>query len=154
MKGNDQIISKLNQLLADELTAINQYLVHSEMAENWGYEKLHQFIRERSITEMKHANRLIERILYLEGRPIVSNLNKITIGDDVPKALGHDLGLEYGAVKSYNEGAKLAAELGDHGTKELLEAILQDEEKHVDGIEAYQDQIQQMGLQVFLGTQT
>jgi bacterioferritin len=153
MKGNEKLIKALNGLLADELTAINQYMVHSEMAENWGYGRMHKLVQARAITEMKHAERLIERILFLEGQPTVSTLNKITIGADIPKQLANDLGAELGAVKRYNAAIKLAVEVSDNATKELLDDILQDEDGHVDEIEEKQDQIAQMGLQNFLSTQ-
>lgn len=153
MKGNEKLIKALNGLLADELTAINQYMVHSEMAENWGYGKMHKLVETRAITEMKHAERLIERILFLEGQPTVSTLKKITIGSDIPKQLANDLASEMGAVKNYNAAIKLACEVGDNATKELLEHILKDEDAHVDEIEEKQDQIGQMGLQNFLSTQ-
>jgi bacterioferritin len=154
MKGNDQVIVELNALLADELTAINQYVVHAEMAENWGYSKLQKQVSERSITEMKHAEKLIERILFLEGSPTVSVLNKISIGKDVPQQLSNDLAAEMSAVMNYNKAIKLAMEVGDNATKELLESILQDEDRHVDTIEEKQDQVAQMGIQLFLSTQT
>ena len=153
MKGNNKLIAALNGLLADELTAINQYMVHGEMAENWGYGKLKKLVRERAITEMKHAEKLIERILFLEGIPIVSELNKINIGIDVPKQLGNDLAAEMSAVKNYNSAIKLAADVLDNATKELLDSILNDEDGHVNAIEEKQDQIKQMGLQNFLMTQ-
>jgi bacterioferritin len=150
MKGNEQIISKLNDLLADELTAINQYMVHSEIDADWRYEELHEAIEERAITEMRHAEKLIARIIFLEGMPVVSNLNPIHIGKDVPAQMKNDLAAELEAVKNYNAGIKLAAELGDNGTRELLEGILTDEEKHTDWIEAQLDQIEQMGVENYL----
>lgn len=150
MKGNDRVIEKLNDLLADELTAINQYMVHSEMCDNWRYERLHKAIEKRAIDEMKHAEKLIARILFLEGSPTVSNLKKITIGPDVENQHKNDAGSEYGAVASYNDGIKLCYEVGDNGTRELLEDILEDEEEHVDWIEAQLDQIKQMGIQYYL----
>jgi bacterioferritin len=153
MKGNDQVISVLNVLLAEELTAVNQYMVHSEMNENWGYDKLGGGFQKRAISEMKHAEKLIGRILFLEGIPIVSDLRKITIGADVPKMVGNDLGLEYAAVKEYNDAVKLCVAAGDNATKDLLESILLDEDGHVDELEQLRDQIGQMGLQVFLSTQ-
>jgi len=153
MKGNPKLIKVLNGLLADELTAINQYMVHSEMAENWGYGRLKKLVFSRSITEMKHAERLIERILFLEGTPVVSQLNKIMIGADVPKQLANDLAAELDAIKRYNAAIKLATEVDDNATKELLEGILKDEDGHVDEIEEKQDQIAQMGLPIFLTTQ-
>lgn len=153
MKGNSKVLAVLNSLLADELTAINQYVVHSEMAENWGYGKLQKLVRSRSITEMKHAEKLIERILFLEGTPIVSALNKIRIGADIPKQLANDLAAETDAVKNYNAAVKVATEAGDNVTKELLEAILKDEDAHVDELEEKLDQIAQMGIQNFLALQ-
>jgi bacterioferritin len=153
MKGNPKLIATLNDLLADELTAINQYMVHSEMAHNWGYEKLHQHFEKRAIDEMKHAETLIGRILFLEGTPTVSKYNKMSIGADVPKQLAGDRGLEMGAVKSYNEAIILAGEVKDYATREILEKILKDEDRHIDQIEELQDQIQQMSLQIFLSIQ-
>lgn len=153
MKGHEKIIVTLNALLADELTAINQYMVHSEMCANWGYERLHEAVEKRAIDEMKHAEKLIARILYLEGTPVVSQLNPIHIGEAVEKQLKNDWDAEAGAVKAYNEGVRLAVELGDNGTRELLESILKDEEDHIDWLEAQTDQIQQMGVQIYLGQQ-
>jgi bacterioferritin len=153
MKGNEKILEKLNMLLADELTAINQYMVQSEMCADWGYEKLHEAIEKRAIDEMKHAEKLIGRILFLEGRPIVSNLNKINIGDTVDAQHKNDHESEAMAIKAYNESIKLAVEVGDNGTRDLLEEILEDEEEHIDWIETQLDQIEQMGLQVYLGEQ-
>jgi bacterioferritin len=150
MKGNDKIIETLNVQLADELTAVNQYMVHSEMCSNWGYEKLHKATEERAIEEMRHAEKLIARILFLEGMPIVSNLNKITIGPDVQTQLKNDWNAEAGAVKAYNDAVRLAVEVGDNGTRELFESILKDEEDHIDWIEAQLDQIAQMGTQNYL----
>ncbi|MFB0535352.1 MAG: bacterioferritin [Anaerolineae bacterium] len=150
MKGNERIIEKLNDLLADELTAINQYIVHSEMCANWGYERLHEADEKRAIDEMKHAEKLIARLLFLEGRPIVSNLKKINIGAEVEEQHNNDWTAEEGAIKSYNEGIRLATEVGDNGTRELLESILKDEEDHIDWLEAQLDQIGQMGIQNYL----
>ncbi len=154
MKGNKKVIERLNALLADELTAINQYIVHSEMCANWGYERLHEAVEKRAITEMKHAERLIERILFLEGMPIVSKLNEIQIGSDVKAQFESDLAAERMAVKAYNEGIELAVESGDNGTRALLESILADEEDHVDWLEAQLDQIEQIGIQNYLTEQT
>jgi len=150
MKGNKKVIDKLNALLADELTAISQYMVHAEMCGNWGYEKLHGAIQKRAVDEMKHAEKLIERIIFLEGIPIVSNLNKIHIGPEVPVMHKNDWTAEDGAVKSYNEGILLATDLKDNGSRELLESILKDEEDHIDWIEAQLDQTKQMGVQNYL----
>lgn len=153
MKGNKKVIEKLNDLLSDELTAINQYMLHAEMCDNWKYEVLHKINEKRAIDEMKHAEKLIARILFLEGQPIVSHLKKMTIGQNVEGQIKNDYGLELGAVKSYNEGIQLAAESKDNGTKDLLESILKEEEDHVDVLEAQADQIEQMGIQNFLTQQ-
>jgi bacterioferritin len=153
MKGNELIIERLNSRLSEELTAINQYIVHSEMCANWGYDKLHSKIEKRAIDEMKHAEKLIGRILFLEGKPMVSNLQKITIGQDVQKQLEADLASELDAVKVYNEDIKFAEQIGDNGTRELLESILADEENHIDWLEAQLDQIKQMGVQFYLTMQ-
>ena len=150
MKGNDRIIARLNDLLADELTAINQYMVQSEMCDNWGYEKLHKTFEKRAVDEMKHAERLIARVLFLEGTPIVSKLNKINIGAEVETQHANDLKSEQGAIQAYNESINLAVQVGDNGTRELLEHILTDEEAHIDWIEAQLDQIRQMGIQNYL----
>jgi bacterioferritin len=153
MKAKPKIIEKLNALLADELTAINQYIVHSEMCANWGYERLHEAIEKRAITEMKHAEKLIERILFLDGTPIVSKLNKIEIGSDVKAQFENDLDAERMAVQAYNEGIQLSVESGDNGTRALLESILADEEHHVDWLEAQLDQIEQIGIENYLTEQ-
>ena len=153
MKGNEQIINTLNELLADELTAINQYMVHSEMCDDWGYGGLHEAVEKRAIDEMRHAEKLIGRILFLNGRPVVGNLGPIHIGPEVAAQIQNDLDAEAGAVKAYNDGIKLAVEVGDNGTRELLESILADEEAHIDWIEAQQDQIDQMGIQIYLSEQ-
>ena len=147
MKGNDRILATLNALLADELTAINQYMVQSEMCDNWGYEKLHKATEKRAIDEMKHAEKLIGRILYLEGTPVVSQLNPMHIGADVETMHKNDWTSEAGAIKAYNEGIRLSVEVADNGTRELLEGILKDEEAHIDWLEAQLDQIRQMGIQ-------
>ena len=153
MKGNGKLLVMLNQLLADELTAINQYMVQSEMCDNWGYEKLHKAIEKRAIEEMKHAERLIARILFLEGTPNVGKLNKINIGADVESHHKNNLKSEHGAIQAYNESISLAVRHGDNGTRELLEQILKDEEEHIDWIEAQLDQIQQAGIQNYLAEQ-
>jgi bacterioferritin len=153
MKGNKKLIETLNSLLADELTAINQYMVHSEMCANWGYEKLHRHFEKRAIEEMKHAEKLIGRILFLEGTPTVNELRKMSIGADIPAQLAGDHGLEMAAIKAYNDAIKLAGEVADFATREILEHILQDEDAHIDGIEELQDQIGHMTLPIFLTTQ-
>lgn len=153
MKGQQEIIDKLNELLAEELTAINQYFLHAEMCGDWGYEKLHERIEERSIQEMKHAERLMERILFLEGRPVVSELKKITIGDTVQKMLDNDWQAEKDAIEMYNAAVALASNMSDNGTKLLVESILSDEEDHIDWIEEQLDQIEQMGYERYLNRQ-
>lgn len=153
MKGNEKLIATLNALLADELTAINQYMVHSEMCDDWGYEKLHKHFEKRAIDEMKHAERLIGRILFLEGTPTVSSLNKIMIGSTVDKQLANDHAAEDGAIKAYNEAIALTGEVKDFATRDFLQQILNDEDAHMDGIEELQSQIEQMSIQVFLTTQ-
>ena len=150
MKGNAKVIEKLNALLAEELTAINQYMVHSEMCDNWGYKRLHTAIEKRAIDEMKHAEKLIGRILFLEGSPTVSKLNAITIGPDVAAQMKNDLHGEHDAAQSYNEGIRLVMELGDNGSREILDSILKDEEAHIDWLEAQLDQIKQIGIQNYL----
>lgn len=150
MKGSDKIIERLNFLLADELTAVNQYMVHSEMCANWGYEKLHDATEKRAIDEMKHAEKLIGRIIFLEGMPIVSQLNPMHIGPNVQDQLDHDHEAEAGAVKWYNDSIKLAQAEGDAGTREMLEDILEDEEEHIDWLETQHDQIEQLGIQNYL----
>jgi bacterioferritin len=153
MKGDPKVLEVLNGVLADELTAVNQYMVHSEMCDNWGYDKLAKAIEKRAIDEMKHAEKLIGRILFLEGIPIVSKLNDIHIGSDVPKMFGSDHVAEAGAVKSYNAGIVVCGEAKDYATRDILQSILNDEDNHIDLIEAVQDEIGQMGIQVFLSTQ-
>lgn len=153
MKGHDEIIEELNARLAEELTAINQYMVHAEMCENWKYARLGEMIEKRAIVEMKHAETLIERILYLDGRPIVSNLNQIIIGPDVEAMHKSDYNLEVGAVEGYNQSIKKARELGDNGTARMLRSILVDEEAHIDQLEAQFDQIKQTGIENYLAAQ-
>lgn len=153
MQGNEKIIGTLNILLADELTAINQYMVHSEMCDNWGYERLHGKIEKRAVEEMKHAEQLIARILFLEGKPEVSMLNAIHIGADVEIQFKNDHVAEAGAVKAYNAAVRQAADFHDNTTRELLESILKDEEAHIDWLEAQLDQIKQMGVQNYLAQQ-
>jgi len=150
MKGNEKIIAALNDFLADELTAISQYIVHSEMCANWGYDKLHGSIEKRAIDEMKHAEKLIARILFLEGTPVVSNLKKMNIGASVEAQLKNDWEAESGAIQSYNAGIRLCLEVGDNGSRELVDSNLTDEEGHLDWLEAQLDQIKQMGIQNYL----
>jgi len=153
MEGNKQVLEHLNLRLAEELTAINQYIVHAEMCANWGYKKLHEAIEKRAIHEMKHSEKIIERILYLEGRPNVSKLNAINIGKDVEAQFQSDLESEKSAVKAYNDSMKLCVEVGDNGTRELFKSNLIDEEGDVDWLEAQMDQVKQMGIQNYLSQQ-
>jgi bacterioferritin len=154
MKGNDDMLGHLNQLLADELTAINQYMVHAELCENWGYDKLSKAIKGQAMDEMHHAEWLIERILFLEGMPVVSQLNEIRIGKDVPKIVSGDLDAEIEGIGHYNVAIQLAHQIADQGTAELLTKIIQMEEGHVDWAEAQRDQIDQMGLPQYLTNMT
>ncbi len=153
MKGNAKIIETLNMLLADELTAISQYMVHSEMCDNWGYARLHKAVEGRAIDEMKHAEKLIGRILFFEGKPVVTKINPMHIGIDVADQLAQDHEAEAVAIKNYNVAIRQAGDLDDNGTKDLLTSILNDEEAHIDWIEAQQDQISQMSIQVYLSIQ-
>ena len=153
MKGDPKLLETLNALLADEITAISQYMVHSEMCNAWGYGKLHENIEKRAIDEMKHAEKLIGRILFLEGMPIVTKLNKMVIGSDVQKQFVSDIEAEKGAIEAYNKAIKLAAEVGDNVTKHLLEEILLDEDAHIDKLEEMKEQVEQLTLPLFLTTQ-
>ena len=153
MKGDQKVIDALNKALADELTAVNQYMVHSEMCDNWGYEILHDKVEKRAIAEMIHAESLIARILYLEGIPIVSNLNPMHIGKNVPEQLKNDLGAETVAIENYQAFIKTCQEVGDAGTRELFVHNLKEEEDHADWLEAQLDQIDQMGIQTYLSSQ-
>lgn len=154
MKGNEKVHAILNAFLADELTAISQYMVHSEMCANWEYKRLHEAIEKRAIQEMQHAEKIIARLLFLDGKPVVSQLNKMSIGATVEEQLNNDLAAEAGAIKAYNEGIKICLEVGDGGTRELIEHNLEDEEAHLDWLEAQLDQINQMGVQNYLVMQT
>jgi bacterioferritin len=153
MKGHQKIIGSLNDRLREELTAISQYMVQSEMCANWGYEKLHTAIEKQAVDEMHHAEWLIGRIIFLEGAPVVSKLDEIRIGKTVKDMIGNDREAEAGAIKAYNETMALAVQLGDNATRDLLAKILQDEERHVDWAEQQRDQIEQMGLENYLANQ-
>jgi len=153
MKGNEKLLTVLNSLLTEELTAINQYMVHSEMCQNWGYNALYLAIRKQAMEEMLHAEWLIERIIFLEGLPIVSNLNAMKIGKTVAAIIGNDNGDEVKAVISYNEAIKLARDVDDQATVDLLAKILIMEEGHVDWAEKQQAQIEQMGIENYLVSQ-
>ena len=154
MKGDAKLIKVLNELLAEELTAINQYMVHSEMCDNWGYEKLHKAIEKQAIDEMRHAEWLIGRILFLEGTPIVSKLNAIKIGRTIPEIVANDQDGELAAVRAYNDAIALAGEVSDQASADLLTTILKMEEGHESWAEVQRFQIEQMGLQNYLINQT
>jgi bacterioferritin len=153
MQGDAKIIALLNQVLKAELTAINQYFLHAEMCENWGYERLAKLIRKESIEEMTHAEKLMERILYLDGAPNMTDYFKINIGQSVEQQFKNDVQLEYDAVKRLNDGIQLANEKNDAGSRELLEKILSDEEHHIDWLEGQLHAIGEMGIQNYLAQQ-
>lgn len=152
MKGKPEILNTLNDLLADELTAISQYMVHSEMCDQWGYEALHSAIEKQAKDEMRHAEMIIQRILFLEGAQTMSKLNQMKIGQTVEQMVASDEEAEAGAVQGYNAAIEQAIELQDHGTRELLDSILKDEEAHLDWNEQQRDLIAQMGLENYLTT--
>jgi bacterioferritin len=153
MKGHDQVVNLLNEVLSAELTAINQYFIHARMCENWGYERLWKKLRKESIGEMWHADRLIERILYLEGVPNVQRLGKVNVGETVPEQLRLDGELERAAIKLLNNGIELCRSLADNGSRDLLEDMLEGEEEHLNWIEAQLTQIEQMGEPYYLAQQ-
>jgi len=153
MKGDTKIIALLNEVLKAELTAINQYFLHAEMCENWGYYNLNAITRKESIEEMTHAEKLMERILLLDGTPNMSELFKINVGQNVEQQLKNDLQLEYTAVKRLNDGIQLCVEKNDNGSRELLEKILVDEEHHIDWLEGQLHAIGEMGIQNYLSQQ-
>src|SRR6516164_6158627 len=153
MQGNSDVIARLQLALKEELTAINQYFLHAEMCENWKYEKLSKFIKKQSIDEMKHAEALIERILFLEGSPNLTELMTLTVGSNVKAQLENDLKLEVNAVKMYNESVQIARDRGDNASRELFERLLRDEEEHVDWLEAQLHQIKEIGYERYLSQQ-
>jgi bacterioferritin len=153
MKGNPQVIAALNLALKEELLAINQYFLHSEMCENWHYGRLGSFIKKQSIDEMKHAEALIERILFLDATPSLTEPMQLTVGKNVRERLESDLKLEIDAVGMYNEAIKVATEAGDNASRELFERLLKDEEEHVDWLEAQAHQIQEIGYERYLSQQ-
>lgn len=153
MKGNKELVTVLNSLLADELTAINQYMVHSEMCENWGYGKLYKAIRKQAMDEMHHAEWLIERIIFFEDTPTVSKLNAMNIGITVSEMISSDNNEELNAVIAYNKAIKLARDVGDQSTAELLTRILKMEEGHIEWAEIQRAQIEQVGLENYLPNQ-
>ena len=153
MKGNAKVLEALNEALSEELTAINQYILHAEMCENWGYDKLAAFIKKESLDEMKHAEQIIERILFLDGAPNMIKYRKLNIGQSVPDMIENDLRLELDAVAMYNGHIAAAVDAKDNGTAELLKKLLKDEEGHVDALEEQQSLIKGMGLQNYLAVQ-
>jgi bacterioferritin len=153
MKGNAKLIEALNEILTGELTSVNQYFVHAKMCENWGYHRLAEAVRKESIEEMKHADDLIERILYLEGVPNVQRLGKIRVGETVPEQLKLDYKLETEAIPRLNQAIALATDVGDNGTREMLEDILTSEEEHVEWLEAQFVLLEQVGEQNYLSQQ-
>lgn len=153
MKGNAKLIEALNDVLTGELTSINQYFIHAKMCENWGYKRLHDENRKESIEEMKHAEELIERILFLDGVPNMQRLSKVKVGENVPEQLKLDLGVEMEALDRLNKAIALAVEVGDNATRDLLESILKSEEEHVDWLEAQRTLIAQVGVENYLSQQ-
>ena len=153
MQGNPKVIAELNSALKEELTAINQYFLHAEMCENWKYDKLGDFIKKQSIDEMKHAEALIERILFLDGTPNLTELMHLFVGQNVREQLESDLKLEIGAVAQYNAAIKVATDAGDNASRGLFERLLKDEESHVDWLEAQLHQIKEIGYERYLSQQ-
>lgn len=153
VKGNAQLIEVLNEILTAELTGINQYFIHAKMCGNWGYRRLHDFNRGESIDEMKHADAVIERILYLDGVPNLQRLGKVRVGETVPEQFALDLALEKEAIERLNRGIALAVEVGDNGTRELLAGILTSEEEHLDWLEAQMELLRQVGEANYLTQQ-
>ena len=153
MKGHDEIIQVLQEGLSAELTAVNQYFIHARMNENWGYKKLSAYIRKESIEEMRHAQDVIDRILYFDGAPNMQKYLKINVGRTVPEQFQNDLEVEYQAVPRLNKGIEVARALGDNGTRSLLETILKDEEAHVDWLEAQLGIIKEIGVENYLAQQ-
>ena len=153
MKGNDEIIQVLQEVLSAELTAVNQYFIHARMNENWGYKKLAAYIRKESIEEMQHAQQVIDRILYFDGAPNMHKYMKINVGKTVPEQFRKDLEVEYQAVSRLNKGIEVARALGDNGTRALLETILKEEEEHVDWLEAQLGIIKEIGVENYLARQ-
>ena len=152
MKGNPKVLAELNKALKEELTAINQYFLHAEMCENWGYHKLAEYIKKQSIGEMKHAEVLMERILFLDGTPSMMPL-ELKVGGSVKAMIESDLALEVSAVKQYNDAVAIAAKEGDNGSRDLLVQLLKDEEEHVDFLEAQMHQIKELGYERYLSMQ-
>jgi bacterioferritin len=153
MKGNDEVLRLLNELLTNELSAINQYFIHAKMCANWGYDRLAAKVRAESIDEMRHADEVISRILYLEGIPNLQRLHKLQVGETVKEQLQSDLELEYRAIKFLNDGIEAARKIGDNGTEDLMTKILVGEEAHTDWLETQLELIRQVGEQNYLAQQ-
>jgi bacterioferritin len=153
MQGNPKVLARLQEALKEELTAINQYFLHAEMCANWGYKKLGSFIKKQSIDEMKHAEEIIERILFLDGTPNLAELMQLNIGQNVKAQLENDLKLEVNAVGMYNNAVKVARDEGDNASRELFERLLKDEERHVDWLEAQVHQMKEVGYERYLSRQ-
>jgi len=153
MKGKPEVIEILSKMLKEELGALNQYMLHAEMQSNWGYKRLYAETKKQAIGEMKHAEELIERILFLEGTPNLADLPKLNIGKDVKQQISNDLALEKGAVADYNAAVAAARKLGDNASADLLDELLHDEEGHVDHLETQLSLIEQLGLQNYLAQQ-
>ena len=153
MQGDPEIIELLNEVLTAELTAINQYFVHAKMCDNWGYKRLAEHVRAESIDEMRHAEALVERVLYFDGFPNLQRLNPLRVGESVEEQFRNDLALEYVAVERLNNGIAAAVAAGDNGTRHLLEEILVSEEEHIDWLETQLTAIEQVGLQQYLAEQ-
>ena len=152
MKGNPKVIEELNKALREELTAISQYFLHAEMCENWGYERLSDYIKKQSIGEMKHAEKLIERVLFLDGTPNMKPL-ELKVGGGVKQMLESDLALEIAAVQQYNEAVRIATEQKDNGSRDLFVALLKDEEDHADWLESQLHLIKEVGYERYLSLQ-
>ena len=153
MKGDKQVLTLLNDVLTAELTAVNQYFLHARLCHHWGYEKLYERVRKESIEEMKHADELIDRILFLEGLPNLQRYNKVNVGQTVPEQFQLDLAVEYEAVKRLNDAIKVCRDVGDNGTRDMLEKMLHEEEQHADWLETQQEAIKQIGVEQYLAEQ-
>jgi bacterioferritin len=152
MRGNPDVIAQLNQALREELTAINQYFLHAEMCHDWGYRRLGDYIKKQSIDEMKHAEKLIERLLFLDATPKMEPM-ELSVGQNVKAQLEADLGLEISAVSMYNKSIQVARDAGDDASRELFTLLLKDEEEHVDWLESQLHQIKEMGYERYLSNQ-
>jgi bacterioferritin len=153
MKGDKQVLTLLNDVLTAELTAVNQYFLHARLCHHWGYDRLYERVRKESIEEMKHADELIDRILFLEGLPNLQRYNKVNVGQTVPEQFQLDLAVEYEAVKRLNDAIATCRNVGDNGTRDMLEKMLREEEQHADWLETQQEAIKQIGMEQYLAEQ-